>query len=116
MKIHTKQEVEKVAPATGFIKDSVEEVLRLIDLLKAIDNLSEFVGKLALKGGMAINLCIVDCPRLSMNIDSGYAENLLKEEMAAVRAQLKSNLIDYLPDNDYTLSEKPRGHTILPCD
>lgn len=31
MKIHTKQEIEKVASATGFIKDNIEKVLRLID-------------------------------------------------------------------------------------
>lgn len=113
MRIHTKQEVEKVASATGFIKDNVEKVLRLIDLLEAINTSSEFAGKLALKGGNAINLCIIDCPRLSEDIDLDYAENLPKEEMAVVRAQLKANLIDYIQDNGYTLSEKPRGHFAL---
>lgn len=113
MKIHTKQEVEKIASTTGFIKDNVEKVLRLIDLLEAINTLPEFAGKLALKGGTAINLCIVDCLRLSVDIDLDYAENLPKEEMAAVRAELKKNLIDYIEDNGYTLSEKPRGHFAL---
>lgn len=113
MRIHTKQEVEKVASATGFIKDNVEKVLRLIDLLEAVNTLPEFAGKLVLKGGTAINLCIVDCPRLSVDIDLDYAENLPKEEMATVRAQLKVNLIDYIQDNGYTLSEKPRGHFAL---
>lgn len=113
MRIHTKQEVEKIASATGFIKDNVEKVLRLIDLLEAINTLPEFTGKFALKGGTAINLCIVDCPRLSVDIDLDYADNLPKEEMAAVRAQLKENLIDYIQDNGYTLSEKPRGHFAL---
>lgn len=113
MRIHTKQEVEKIASATGFIKDNVDKVLRLIDLLEAINTLPEFAGKLALKGGTAINLCIVDCPRLSVDIDLDYAENLPKEEMATVRAELKANLIDYIQDNGYTLSEKPRGHFAL---
>lgn len=113
MKIHTKQEVEKVASATGFIKDNIEKVLRLIDLLEAINSLPEFAGKLALKGGTAINLCIVDCPRLSVDIDLDYAENLSKDEMTDARAELKKNLIDYIEDNGYTLSEKPRGHFAL---
>lgn len=113
MRIHTKQEIEKIASATGFIKDNVEKVLRLIDLLEAINTLPEFASKFALKGGTAINLCIVDCPRLSVDIDLDYAENLPKEEMAVVRAELKSNLIDYIQDNGYTLSEKPRGHFAL---
>lgn len=47
MRIHTKQEVEEIASATGFIKDNVEKVLRLIDLLEAINALPEFAGKLA---------------------------------------------------------------------
>lgn len=113
MRIHTKQEVEKIASATGFIKDNIGKVLRLIDLLEAINTLPEFAGKLALKGGTAINLCIVDCPRLSVDIDLDYAENLPKEKMSAVRAELKANLIDYIQDNGYTLSEKPRGHFAL---
>lgn len=42
-----------------------------------------------------------------------YAENLPKDEIAAVRAELKKSLIDYIEDNGYTLSEKPRGHFAL---
>lgn len=112
-KLYNREYVDSIAAKTGFIKDNVEKVLRLIDLLEAINTLPEFAGKLALKGGTAINLCIVDCPRLSVDIDLDYAENLPKEEMATVRAELKANLIDYIQDNGYTLSEKPRGHFAL---
>lgn len=52
-------------------------------------------------------------PRLSVDIGLAYAENLPKDEMAVVRAELKKNLIDYIEDNGYTLSEKPRGHFAL---
>lgn len=112
-KLYNREYVDSIAAKTGFIKDNVEKVLRLIDLLEAINTLPEFAGKLALKGGTAINLCIVDCPRLSVDIDLDYVENLPKDEMAAVRAQLKENLIDYIQDNGYTLWEKPRGHFAL---
>lgn len=112
-KLYNREYVDSIAAKTGFIKDNVEKVLRLIDLLEAINTLPEFTGKLALKGGTAINLCIVDFPRLSVDIDLDYAENLPKEEMATVRAELKKNLIDYIQDNGYTLSEKPRGHFAL---
>lgn len=112
-KLYNREYVDSIAAKTGFIKDNVEKVLRLIDLLEAINTFPEFAGKFALKGGTAINLCIVDCPRLSVDIDLDYAENLPKEEMAAVRTQLKANLIDYIQDNGYKLSEKPRGHFAL---
>lgn len=112
-KLYNREYVDSIAAKTGFIKDNVEKVLRLIDLLEAINTLPEFAGKLALKGGTAINLCIVDCPRLSVDIDLDYAENLPKDEMATVRAQLKANLFDYIQDNGYMLSEKSRGHFAL---
>lgn len=112
-KLYNREYVDSIAAKTGFIKDNIEKVLRLIDLLEAINTLPEFAGNLALKGGTAINLCIVDCPRLSVDIDLDYAENLPKDEMAAVRVKLKENLIDYIRDNGYTLSEKPRGHFAL---
>lgn len=112
-KLYNREYVDSIAAKTGFIKDNVEKVLRLIDLLEAINTLPEFAGKFALKGGTAINLCIVDCPRLSVDIDLDYAENLPKDEMATVREQLKANLIDYIQDNGYTLSEKPREHFAL---
>lgn len=108
MKNHTKQEVDTIARDTGFIKGNIEKVLRLIDLLEAINALPEFAGKLALKGGTAINLCIVDSPRLSIDIDLDYAENLPKDEMLAVRLELKTLLLEYIQNNGYSLSGKTR--------
>lgn len=112
-KLYNREYVDLISAKTGFIKDNVEKVLRLMDLLEDINTLPEFAGKLALKGGTAINLCIVECPRLSVDIDLDFSENLAKVEMAEVRAQLKNNLIAHIQDNGYTLSEKPRGHFAL---
>lgn len=112
-KLYNREYVDFIAVKTGFIKDNVEKVLRLIDLLEVINTLPAFTGKLALKGGTAINLSIVDFPRISVDIDLDYAENLPKDKMATVRAELKKSLIDYIKDNGYMLSEKPRGHFAL---
>lgn len=113
MKIYTKQEVEKIARDTGFIMGNIEKVLRLIDLLEAINALPELAGKLALKGGTAINLCIVDSPRLSVDIDLDYAENLPKDEMLAVRLEINTHLLKYVQNNGYSLKQRPRKHFAL---
>lgn len=57
------------AKELGFVRDTFEKVCRLADVLKFFegdDMLSEY---LALKGGTAINLIILDLPRLSVDID-----------------------------------------------
>lgn len=53
---YSKQYLAELSTKTNFIKDNLEKVLRLAEILKFlnIDNL--FKGKLALKGGTAINL------------------------------------------------------------
>lgn len=92
---------------------NIEKVLRLIDLLEAINALPELAGKLALKGGTAINLCIVDSPRLSVDIDLDYAENLPKDEMLAVRLEINTHLLKYVQNNGYSLKQRPRKHFAL---
>lgn len=43
-KLYNREYVDSIAAKTGFIKDNVEKVLRLIDLLEAINTLPEFTG------------------------------------------------------------------------
>jgi len=60
------------AAATGFRPDTLEKVIRLLDLLTQI-NQDEFLkDRLVLKGGTALNLFIFDVPRLSVDIDVNY--------------------------------------------
>lgn len=60
------------AAATGFRPDTLEKVIRLLDLLTQI-NQDEFLkDRLVLKGGTALNLFVFDVPRLSVDIDVNY--------------------------------------------
>ncbi len=70
-----------MAQETNFIKDTLEKVLRLSDILKFLNNDIVFKGKLALKGGTAINLTSVELPRLSVDIDLDLAENVSREKL-----------------------------------
>jgi hypothetical protein len=60
------------AAVTGFRPDTLEKVIRLLNLLTQI-NQDEFLkDRLVLKGGTALNLFIFDVPRLSVDIDVNY--------------------------------------------
>ena len=69
----------------GFVRDTFEKVCRLADVLAFLESDALLSKTLALKGGTAINLTIFDLPRLSVDIDLDYSENVPREEMLAQR-------------------------------
>ena len=103
----------KRAKELGFVRDTFEKVCRLADVLKFFegdDMLSEY---LALKGGTAINLTILDLPRLSVDIDLDFSKNISREEMLEVREVLGSRIGKYMEANGYRLSPKSKSHHAL---
>ncbi len=50
----------------------LEKSVRLLTLLNAFCEHPQLAGKLALKGGTALNLFLFDVPRLSVDIDLNY--------------------------------------------
>lgn len=103
----------KQAKEMGFVRDTFEKVCRLADVLKFFegnDTLSEY---LALKGGTAINLTILDLPRLSVDIDFDFSKNMLREEMLEVRKVLNNRISKYMEANGYRLSPKSKNHYAL---
>jgi len=69
-------ELSRKAKELHFVRDTFEKVCRLIDVLKYFEASPLLSDKLALKGGTAINLTIFDLPRLSVDIDLDFTENL----------------------------------------
>jgi len=68
----SRQGLEAEAAITGFRPDVLEKVFLLLDLLEAINRHPDLSGKLALKGGTALNLFVFNAPRLSIDIDLNY--------------------------------------------
>ena len=65
-------QLRRTAAESGFQVEAFEKVLRLIDLLDALFS-HPFLGeRLVLKGGTALNLFVLDLPRLSVDIDLNY--------------------------------------------
>ena len=63
MPIYDKTELARKAKELSVVRDTLEKVLRLCEILKFFDSNELFSNKLALKGGTAINLLFFNLPR-----------------------------------------------------
>lgn len=92
----------------GYVRNTFEKVLKLVEILDYINTSEVLKGKLALKGGTAINLLYDDLPRLSVDIDLDYTQNIDKEKMFEDRKKINDDLKEYLEMQGYKISEKSR--------
>ena len=103
MRAYNRIELEKVARETGFIRDNLEKVIRLSNILEFLISNDNLKGKVVLKGGTAINLTVFDMPRLSVDIDLDYCCNSDKERMMTDRAVIGQEILGHMQSNGYTL-------------
>lgn len=108
----SRQYLTKLAQESNFIKDTLEKVLRLSEILKFLNSDSVFKDKLALKGGTAINLTAVELPRLSVDIDLDFTVNVGKNELAEIKERFKKRLTDNMWQEGYSLADS-RDHFAL---
>ena len=86
------EQLAAAAEATGFRADMLERVAQLLGLLDAMQRHPFLRGKLALKGGTALNLFVFDLPRLSVDIDLNYVGAESREAMLEERPRLEEAL------------------------
>jgi len=110
---YTRQQLGWIENKTNFIKDNIEKMLRLTDILEFINTDLFFKEKLILKGGTAINLTVVDLPRLSVDIDLDYAINLERETMQTEKEAIKERLSNYMWQSGYSLMSDSKEHFAL---
>lgn len=108
MKIYNLRELNKLANQVKFNRDTLEKVLRLAELLKLFNAHHKLKNKYVLKGGTAINLCIYDFPRLSVDIDMNFNLDCSKDEMVEVRELHKKIIGEHVALNGYTIHPKSR--------
>ena len=107
----SQKNVVKMAKETNFIKDNVEKVMRLADILEFVFT-SKWKDKLVLKGGTAINLFYRELPRLSVDIDLDYIGDT-KEEMEKDKEELWNFLKMALFQKNYSLSPQSKRYFAL---
>ena len=92
----SRQYLTRLSQESNFIKDALEKVLRLSEILKFLNSDVVFKDKLALKGGTAINLTAVELPRLSVDIDLDFTVNVSRDDLPEIKEKFKKRLTNYI--------------------
>ena len=103
----------RMAKELGFVRDTLEKVCRLVDVLKFMESDELLSEAIALKGGTAINLTIFDLPRLSVDIDLDYCRSIDRGKMLADRDIITDKISKYMNANGYMLSSKSKNYHAL---
>ncbi len=104
------QRLQAEAEATGFRAEVLEKVVHLLHLLSTLQIHPFLRGKLALKGGTALNLFLFDAPRLSVDIDLNYVGAVPREDMTAERPKLEEALGAVFAREGYSVRRIPADH------
>ena len=99
----------KKAEELGFIRDTLEKVTRLSEILEYFNTNPILKDNLALKGGTAINLTIFNLPRLSVDIDLDYLITNSKEEMLKSREIINAIIDRFMMFQGYSKNVKTRN-------
>jgi len=110
---YDKRKLGKQARELGFIRDTLEKVFRLSEILKYINSDPLLRESLALKGGTAINMTIFNLPRLSIDIDLDYTHNDSREKMFEERQKISDSVLKYMAMSGYELSPKSKSYHSL---
>ncbi|HDP77249.1 MAG TPA: nucleotidyl transferase AbiEii/AbiGii toxin family protein [Mesotoga infera] len=110
---YDKQTIGQLASELGFVRDTFEKVLRLVEVLQFIDSDNLLSEALALKGGTAINLFIMQLARLSVDIDLDYCKTISKETMIEDRPVIIERIALFMSANGYRHSDKSKRYYSL---
>lgn len=99
----------KKAKELGFVRDTLEKVTRLADILEYLNTNPILKDSLALKGGTAINLTIFNLPRLSVDIDLDYLIDNSREEMLESRKIINRTIDRYMISCGYSKNLKTKN-------
>lgn len=106
---YSRKELGDLAKGLHVMRDTLEKMIRLAEVLEDLEKDDVLRGRFALKGGTAINLMVFDLPRLSTDIDLNLSENVPREDVSEVRKELRENILSYMKESGYDLDEKSRA-------
>jgi predicted nucleotidyltransferase component of viral defense system len=96
--------------SAGFGPDVVEKAIQLLGLLEAFRSHPYLKGRIALKGGTALNFFLFDLPRLSVDVDLNYVGSRDRGVMLAERPQIEQAIEAVLKREDFQVRNIPREH------
>ena len=109
MNSYNKNDIARLANETHFLRDNLEKVLRLVDVLHFIAQNNRLNDCLVLKGGTAINLTVFNMPRLSVDIDLDFHKDCTRDEMLQYRAIINAEILAYMASHGYNLSPNTKN-------
>ncbi len=98
------------AEATGFRPEVLEKVIHLLNLLEGFQSHPFLKGRLALKGGTALNLFLFNLPRLSVDVDLNYVGAAGLEEMNAERPLVEQAVGAVCSREGLNVTRQPGDH------
>ena len=106
----SESEVTELASAEGFDPATLEKVLHLMNLLNMLGTHPYLKGKWLLKGGTALNLFLLDLPRLSVDIDLNYIGAVGREEMLEQRPKIEQAAQAVFSREGFSVRHVPTDH------
>lgn len=104
------QTLQRAAAQTGYSLDTLEKVARLLDMLAGINEDPLLAGRLALKGGTALNVFHLNLDRLSVDIDLNYIGALDQAAMQKERPDIDDAIARILASRGYSVRRRPDEH------
>ena len=104
------EKLEAEAEASGFRVDMLAKVVQLMGVLRGVRDHPFLKGRLALKGGTALNLFVFEVPRLSVDIDLNYVGAGSREGMLAERPRVEQALSAVFGREDLVVRRAPAEH------
>ena len=95
MPVFDRFQLEKLSQQTGFVRDNLEKVYRLTEILSSLNQDERLGEKLALKGGTAINLTIFDMPQVKYDLSFCDTINYPQIRATLVPMLRKSEKFDF---------------------
>ena len=101
--------LDRLSTESGFIRDNLEKVLRLVEILSFLHKHPTLSQAFVLKGGTAINLTVFNLPRLSVDIDLDFNINCGREEMLIQRDAINDLIMRYMISEGYSLKPSSKS-------
>jgi predicted nucleotidyltransferase component of viral defense system len=106
----SRERLQQAAADAGYPAESYEKVYTLVQVLEGL-RAHPFLGtRLALKGGTALNLFVLDLPRLSVDIDLNYVGASDRPTMMAERPRVEQALEQVFGRAGLTVKRAPTEH------
>lgn len=109
MKISRERLLDQAA-ATGFRPEILEKTILLLGLLERFFEHPFIQGRVALKGGTALNLFHFEVPRLSVDIDLNYIGAVERETMLEERPKLEEAIRAVCSREGFNIARSPTEH------